>query len=41
MGEKRIYNTNGRYRKTGVVILITDKIGFKAKSISKVNMGIL
>lgn len=39
--KKRMYNTNGRYRKTGVVVLITDKMDFKAKSISEANMDIL
>lgn len=40
-GWKRTYNTNSKHRKTGVALLIADKISFKAKSISNVNMDIL
>ena len=31
-GQKKIWHANGNYRKTGVVILISDKIYFKIKS---------
>ena len=32
---KKIFHANGNYRKTGVAILISDKIDFKTKSITK------
>ena len=34
-GWKKVFHENGNYRKTGVVILISDKIDFKTKSITK------
>lgn len=34
-GWKRVFHENGNYRKPGVVILISDKIDFKTKSITK------
>ena len=34
-GWKKIFNTNGKDRKTGVAILISDQIDFKMKAIKK------
>jgi len=34
-GWKKIFHTNGKGRKAGVVILISDKIGFKMKVIKR------
>ena len=34
-GWEKIFHANGQDRKAGVVILISDKIGFKTKSIKK------
>ena len=36
---KKIFHTNGNYKKHGVAILMSNKIGFKAKSTTKDKEG--
>ena len=39
MGWKNIFHANGNYKKTGVVIFISDKTDFKTKAIKKDKEG--
>ena len=40
-GWKKIFHTNGNDKKIRVAILISDKIDFKTKSITKTKKGII
>ena len=38
-GWKKIFHANGNQKKTGVAILISDKIGFKIRTITREKEG--